>query len=119
MRAAATRSSSYATFRKAFSRRREGAIELGEVLVRKRDVERGTVVPHMRLTPRFRDHQHVTLPEHKGERDLRRRHAVPSRDQRERAVAQEAPLLDRRIGHDRHAVLAAPGEQPRLYAAAP
>jgi hypothetical protein len=64
--------------------RREGAVEVGEVLRGEANVERGPVLAHMRRPGRLWDRADAVLAEHPGERHLRRGHAlVPRRDRHE------------------------------------
>jgi hypothetical protein len=63
------------------------------------------------------DRDDAILPEQPGERDVRRRHVVTSRDGAQRAMAEQPALLDRRVRHHRDLLLAAPGQQIELDAA--
>jgi hypothetical protein len=62
----------------------------------------------MRRVGRLRYSDDAVGPQHPGERDLRRRRVVSGCDRLQLAAAQQAALLDRRIGHDRDSTLAAP-----------
>jgi hypothetical protein len=59
------------------------------------------------------------VPEHPGESDLCGLYAVAGSDSAERPAVDEPPLLDRRIGLNRYASRAAPGQKPCFDAATP
>src|SRR6185437_3434186 len=92
-------------------RRREGAVELGEFLGRQREVERRPVLAHMVDVAGLGDHDEGIAGKEPGQRHLSRGHAAAGGDLAQRALPQEPTLLDRRIGHDRHPALAAPGQE--------
>jgi hypothetical protein len=94
--------------------RREGGVELGEVLRLEPEVQRGAVLVYVRRRPRLRDRAHAVLPEDPRERHLRGRGVVTVGDPAQRGVPSESALLDRRVRHDRDPVGAAPGQQVEL-----
>src|SRR5579883_188306 len=98
-------------------RRRKGAVERRQLGGGKRDIERRRVLAHMLLPPRLGDDGDAVLMEEPGKSELRRADTTPRGKARQRRMAQHAPLLDGRIGHDRHLTLAAPGQQVPFGAA--
>src|SRR5215471_932332 len=92
-------------------RRREGAVERSQILWRQYDIESPTVFAHMVGTRRFRNHNRALLLQQPGERDLRGRRAVASRNLGQRRVAQHVAGSERRIRHDRDFMLAAPRDE--------
>src|SRR5258706_5334604 len=95
-------------------RRRKGAIQLREVARIQTHGQRAMVLAHMRLAAGLRDDHHAVLLQQPGERDLRGIRAVPRRHGFQLARAQQAPLVERRIGHDGNPAPLTPRDQIEL-----
>src|SRR5262249_30294513 len=89
-------------------RRREGAVERSQILWRQYDIESPTVFAHMVGARRFRNHNRALLLQQPGERDLRGRRAVASRNLSELGVAEHVAGSERSIRHERNLMLPAP-----------
>src|SRR5262245_14963941 len=100
-------------------RRRKGFAEFGKVELGEFDLERRAVLLHPRGRRGLRNHHHVAMPENPGEPDLRRRGTMADRDAGQYPIAQQSPLFEGRIGHDRDGALAAPGQKSSLDSASP
>src|SRR5262245_30126499 len=90
------------------SRRREGAIEGGQVFLAQHDIESATIFPNMLGARRLGYHDRAVPPQEPREGDLRRRRVPSAGDLGQRTVAEHAALAERGVSHDRDAAFAAP-----------
>ena len=97
--------------RPRFSRRRKRAVEFGKILAGELKIERGAVLADVLGPPRSGNDDEAVARQQPRERYLRRRGVVPFRDASQRSIVQHPALLDRRVRHHRHVVLAAPGSK--------
>ena len=75
----------------------KGALEFGEVLLRKIEIECSAVLAHMLRSCSLRNGDDSVLPEQPGERHLRWRGAVMCRDVPEFSTTEQPALLDGRV----------------------